>query len=405
MTFCTSCGRERSGTTRFCTWCGTEFHDAPEYEPTVRGDQPRPEGYDPPGQDPSAPSADAWAPTGPYGGAPGQAPYGAAPGQAPYGSPPGQAPYGGPGGQGPYGSPGGNGPDQDEFGDTFMGLDNFRETMTAGPAYAGPAYAEPAPAAPAHPDPAYVDPTAQLPAYAQPGYAEPGYPQPGYPQPGYGGPGQPGPGGPAPARRPPGRRNKGIFIAVAVIAFLAVGGGAYALVANHSHGSAAPPTPSTSISATQSAPASPTAPTTAPPTSAPASTSSGTVAVSAAAAGNGAAPQVTAFLNSYFTAINAHDYQAYDSLLDQQLQPYPQSSFDAGYGSTTDSDETLTSITDTGSGGEAASVTFTSHQQPAESPDNSSCDQWSITLFLVPNGNGYLEGAAPSTYHAAYQAC
>jgi hypothetical protein len=402
MTFCTSCGRERSGTTRFCTWCGTEFNDPPQHEPTVRADQPRPEGYDPPGPDPSAPSPDAWAPTGPYGDAPGQAPYGAAPGQAP---------HGGPGGQGPYGSPGGNGPDQDEFGDTFMGLDNFRETMTA-----GPAYAEAAPAAPAHPDPVYVDPTAQLPAYAQPGYAEPGYPQPGYPQPGYpqpgypqpgyGGPGQPGPGGPAPARRPPGRRNKGIFIAVAVIAFLAVGGGAYALVANHSHGSAAPPTPSASISATQSAPSSPTGPTTAPPTSAPPSTSSGsTVAVSAAAAGNAAAPQVTTFLNSYFTAINAHDYQAYDSLLDQQLQPYPQSSFDAGYGSTTDSDETLTGITDTGSGGEAASVTFTSHQQPAESPDNSSCDQWSITLFLVPNGNGYLEGAAPSTYHASYQAC
>jgi hypothetical protein len=394
MTFCTSCGRERSGTTRFCTWCGTEFHDAPQYEPTARADQPPSEGYDPPGQNPSAPSPDAWAPTGPYGGPGGQAPYGDAPGQA------------------PYGGPGGQGPGQDEFGDTFMGLDNFRETMTA-----GPAYAEPTPAAPANPDPAYVDPTAQLPAYAQPGYAEPGYPQPGYPQPGYpqpgypqpgyGGPGQPGPGGPAPARRPPGRRNKGLFIAVAVIALLAVGGGAYALVAKHSHGStAAPPTPSASITATQSAPASPTAPTTAPPSSASASTSSGsTVAVSAAAAGNAAAPQVTAFLNSYFTAINAHDYQAYDSLLDQQLQPYPQSSFDAGYGSTTDSDETLTSITDTGSGGEAASVTFISHQQPADSPDNSSCDQWSITLFLVPNGSGYLEGAAPSTYHASYQAC
>ncbi len=392
MTFCTSCGRERSGTTRFCTWCGTEFHDAPQYEPTVRGNQPRPEGYEPPGQDPSAPSPDAWAPTGPYDGAPGQAPYDGAPGQAPYDGAPGQAPYGGPGGQGP---------DQDGFGGTFMGLDNFRETMTA-----GSAYAEPAPAAPAYPDPAYVDPTAQLPAYAQPGYAEPGYPQPGYPQPGYGGPGQPGPGGPAPARRPPGRRNKGIFIAVAVIAFLAVGGGAYALVANHSHGSAAaPPTPSASISATQSAPASPTAPTTAPPTSASASTSSGTVAVSVAVAGSAAAPQITAFLNSYFAAINAHDYQAYDSLLDQQLQPYPQSSFDAGYGSTTDSNETLTSITPIGSGGEAASVTFTSHQQPADSPDNSSCDQWSITLFLVPNGNGYLDGAAPSTYHASYQAC
>ncbi|MGH3150460.1 MAG: hypothetical protein ACRDOB_07000 [Streptosporangiaceae bacterium] len=354
-------------------------------------EQPRQEDYGQPGQVISSPAPDAWAPTGPYGGG--------TPGQAPYGGTPGQAPYGGPGGK----SPG-----QDEFGDTFMGLDNFRETMTA-----GPAYAEPAPAAPARPDPAYPDPTAQLPAYAQPGYAEPGYPQPGYPQPGYpqpgyGGPAQPGGGGrPGSAGRGPGQRNKIIVITVAVIAFLAAGGGAYALVAHHSHGSAAaPPTQSASIPATQSASTGPTAATTAPPTSASASASSGsTVAVAAGAASNAAAPPVTTFLNSYFTAINAHDYAAYDSLLDQQLQPYTQSEFDSGYGTTTDSNETLTSITDTGSGGEAASVTFTSHQQPADSPDNSSCDQWSISLFLVPNGSGYLEGKAPSTYHASYQAC
>jgi hypothetical protein len=382
MTFCTSCGRERSGTTRFCTSCGAEFHEPPQYEPTVMAEQPRPEGYDPPGPATSAPSPEAWAQTGPYGGA---------------------------GGEETIGAPGGKNPDQDDFGDTFMGLNAFHETITAGHAYSGPSYAEPTPAQPAYPDPAYADPTAELPAYAQPGYADPGYPQPGYPQPGYGGPGQPGPGRPGLARRPPARRNKIIFIAAAVVVFLAAGGGAYALVANHSHGSAtAPPTQSASI--TQSAPASPTSPTspTAPPTSASASvsTSSGTtVAVSAAAASNAAAPQVTGFLNSYFTAINEHNYQAYDRLLDQQLQPYPQSSFEAGYRTTTDSNETLTSITDTGSGGEAASVTFTSHQQPADSPNNSSCDQWSLTLFLVPNGSGYLEGPAPSGYHASYQAC
>jgi hypothetical protein len=33
-------------------------------------------------------------------------------------------------------------------------------------------------------------------------------------------------------------------------------------------------------------------------------------------------------------------------------------------------------------------VTFTSHQQPAESPDNSACDDWTITLYLVPDGTG-----------------
>jgi hypothetical protein len=404
MIFCTSCGRERSGTTRFCTSCGAEFTDPPQYEPTVMAEQPRPEDNDPPGTVISTPSPGAWAPTGPYG---------AAPGQQPPGSPRPE--------------------DADQFGGTFLGLDAFHETMTAtsgpgGPAHPGPVYADPPAAGPDYSDPVYAERTAQQPAYpppgyAEPGYAEPGYPGPGYPQPeyaqpdytqpdyaqpGYGGPVPPGyGGGPASGPRRSGPRNKVIFVAVAVVIFLAAAGGAYALVAKHSHGSAAaPPTQSASIPATQSAPASPTAPTTAPPTSASASASSGvTVAVAPAAASNAAAPQVTSFLNSYFTAINAHDYQAYDSLLDQQMQPYPQSSFDAGFGTTTDSAETLTSITDTGSGGEAASVTFTSHQQPTDSPDNSSCDHWSITLFLVPNGSGYLDGPPPSGYHAAYQAC
>jgi hypothetical protein len=66
---------------------------------------------------------------------------------------------------------------------------------------------------------------------------------------------------------------------------------------------------------------------------------------------------------------------------------------------------TLTSLSDAGSGGLAASVTFRSQQNPADSPDNSSCDQWSITLFLVPDGTGYLIGPPPSSYQASFQAC
>ena len=70
-----------------------------------------------------------------------------------------------------------------------------------------------------------------------------------------------------------------------------------------------------------------------------------------------------------------------------------------------DSAVKLTSISDAGSAGLAASVTFRSQQNPADSPDNSSCDQWSITLFLVPHGTGYLIGPPPSSYHASFQAC
>ena len=132
------------------------------------------------------------------------------------------------------------------------------------------------------------------------------------------------------------------------------------------------------------------------------------MAVASGAADNPAAAQVTALVNSYFTAINAHDYSAYADLLDQQARRQnPKSTFDSGYRTTTDSAETLTSISGTGSGGLAASLTFTSRQSPADSIDHSSCDQWSITLFLVPDGSGYLIGTPPSSsgYQASYQPC
>jgi hypothetical protein len=128
--------------------------------------------------------------------------------------------------------------------------------------------------------------------------------------------------------------------------------------------------------------------------------------VASAAAGNAALPQVIALLDRYFSAINRHDYAAYADLLDAQvLQRTPASEFYSGDGSTTDSDATLTAISDTNSGGVAASVTFTSHQQPADSPDHSACNDWSITLYLVPHGTGYLMGEPPAGYQASYTSC
>jgi hypothetical protein len=113
---------------------------------------------------------------------------------------------------------------------------------------------------------------------------------------------------------------------------------------------------------------------------------------------------VTTLLQSYFTAINQHDYAAYTSLLAPSMaQQNPASVFASG--STTDTDETLTALSATGSSGLAATVTFTSSQQPAESPDNSSCDEWIITLYLVPGGTGYLIQAPPSSYSATYSRC
>jgi hypothetical protein len=131
-----------------------------------------------------------------------------------------------------------------------------------------------------------------------------------------------------------------------------------------------------------------------------------TVSLAAAAAASPAAPQVQTLLDRYFTAINEHDYSQYSTLLDPQMQQDNASaSFAAGYATTTDSAETVTGISNTGDGDLAAVVTFTSHQDPSDSPDNTSCTQWAITLYLVPQNGGYLIGAPLSTYSPSYQAC
>ncbi|WP_300610002.1 hypothetical protein [Trebonia sp.] len=123
-------------------------------------------------------------------------------------------------------------------------------------------------------------------------------------------------------------------------------------------------------------------------------------------AANSATPAVQALLNRYFTAINTRNYTAYNSLLDAQLQASDtSSSFYSGYATTKDSAETLTSIADTGAGDLAATVSFTSHQNPADSINNSSCTMWTITLYLVPQGSSYVITAPPSSYHSTHLNC
>jgi hypothetical protein len=119
------------------------------------------------------------------------------------------------------------------------------------------------------------------------------------------------------------------------------------------------------------------------------------------------ASSVATFLNQYFTAINNHDYQSYISLLSsQEGQGLTQEQFDNGYGSTADSAETLLGISTAANGDLIASVTFTSHQNPADSPDQQeSCTDWRISLFLEQGGGGYLVEKPPPGYHASYQAC
>jgi hypothetical protein len=119
----------------------------------------------------------------------------------------------------------------------------------------------------------------------------------------------------------------------------------------------------------------------------------------------GGEPTVVAFLNSYFTAINNHDYQQYRGLLDAQVQRQETAAkFATGYRGSHDSAATLTGLTSSGAQ-VMASVSFTSHQPAAVSPSHSRCTRWNITLFLTPHGGSYVIGSPPSGYHASYQAC
>jgi hypothetical protein len=157
--------------------------------------------------------------------------------------------------------------------------------------------------------------------------------------------------------------------------------------------------------AADSAPTS--SPSSLPSTPSSATSGVGQVTIAADVSQDPDASSVATFLNQYFTAINDHDYQSYISLLSSQDgQGLTQERFDNGYGSTQESAETLLGISTAANGDLVASVTFTSHQNPADSPDQQeSCTDWNISLFLEQGGGGYLIDEPPPSYHASYQAC
>jgi hypothetical protein len=127
------------------------------------------------------------------------------------------------------------------------------------------------------------------------------------------------------------------------------------------------------------------------------------VAVAASAAQGPDEPHVLQFLQTYFTAINNHDYGRYAPLVMSAQRPTP-AQFQNGFSTTTDSAATLTALAPTPTG-VAATLSFTSHQSPSQSPTSTNCNRWRITLFLQPHGGGYRIGPAETGYHAHYRAC
>jgi hypothetical protein len=262
------------------------------------------------------------------------------------------------------------------------------------------------PAAPSYDAPAGSWPTAQAPGYdpTGPGAWPPAQPQDFPP------PRQPGP--PDPSPRP---NHTAAWIGFAVAAVLVLAGGGFAAWkflghSNNNHPAAAGSSTGPANQTGSGSSGSPAAnsPSPLPTTSSALPTTPGSgggfpVAAAAAAAQQPGEQQVISFLQSYFTAINNHDYGQYASLVSPSQRPTP-AVFENGYGTTTDSNATLTGLVPYGTG-VAAAVKFTSNQSPSASPDGASCDAWHITLFLQPHGSGYRVGPAAPDYHARYRAC
>jgi hypothetical protein len=138
----------------------------------------------------------------------------------------------------------------------------------------------------------------------------------------------------------------------------------------------------------------------------PVPASGGPMPVGPSAAQQASAEQVAAFLGTYFAAINDRDYLAYIRLFEQSARPVRNAQqFASGFSTTTDSDPALVALAPALTGGWAATVTFVSHQNPAASATDSSCTDWNLTLYLVPDGNSYLIGLPPAGYQPTHVAC
>ncbi len=134
---------------------------------------------------------------------------------------------------------------------------------------------------------------------------------------------------------------------------------------------------------------------TGPAPTGPAAPGGVTVAIGPGAAQQPGAAQVAAFMASYFNAINRRDYQGYMGTFDAQGRPdYTRPQFLAEFSSTTDTAPALTALSPA-AGGLLATVTFTSHQSPAQSYTHTACTAWTQRLYLQASGQSYLIGPLP----------
>ena len=204
-------------------------------------------------------------------------------------------------------------------------------------------------------------------------------------------------------RRPPRPTRHGVMIlaVLATLVSLATGGLGAWWISSHHAGLRSTSAGDRSRSPSASSPVAPA------PTAA-----SDAVAIAPAVAGEPAAHRVAALLKAYFGSINSRDYSTFSLLFIPEIRESADH-FNAGYRSTTDSGATLVGLTSAGAQDLAATVTFTSRQNPADSPDHATCDRWNVVLTLTGTstststgaGTGYLIARSPAGYHPTVHSC
>lgn len=201
------------------------------------------------------------------------------------------------------------------------------------------------------------------------------------------------------------------FVALA-ITLVAGGTGALWLLGGHRPAqppaAASPPVQAHSTSPAGNPPSSASAAPT-PQASSPSAIATGgqnAITVTASAERDPAASSVAALLEKYFTAINTHNYRAYQALYVPEVQQgMTRENFRSGYRGTVDFAERLVGISTAANGDTQATSTFTSHQDPDAADNYETCTRWRISLFLTQGADGYLIDVAPLGYHAASAAC
>ena len=219
-----------------------------------------------------------------------------------------------------------------------------------------------------------------------------------------------------------GRRAQIISAALAAVALLAGGVTAWGAFGHHQRTAsgarlssssqttgaspAATPTPRPAHSGHPSPSSAPSA-STAPASTGPSSPGGGfTVLIAPGLTSNPDARPVDGLLMTYFAAINTHNFRQYASaFLPSVRRQLSASSFASGYKTTRDSNASLVGLGTSAGHRLAATVTFTSTQQPVPSQGVTGCTYWAITLYLGQHGNGFLIGSEPSGYHPYHHAC